>query len=602
MTRSPARGLANVVLGALALVGLGIACAPVKGAPLSDAPLNSGCPDRNSCEAYVVAGSKTAPTCNAGRCEFGRPDYSFTIVVAVPTSSLYAPGRTFVLTSTDVSAQPGVTPTNSRCIPPTCIALPELVQAAGKYRVTSATSEAVGYSLPDRTSLPVRVTFYPLLEGTSDEAVPLGIPADAVLTASRLIREGKEQPLEAKYIDTVSVGRFLRVSYPEPPFDAFFPPSFTQLGVSEPFFDEFLLGDAKTPLDDEKGDSRRANISRAEGLDGWRVWLIDPLTQRRVSTLHTLSGNDTSVVLHTTGWRQENSPNLKEDTEVIVAPPDSWIAVPRLQSRLVGGSGLESLAVPRLPAPAAVRGLVASGEGLVLTGIPAKVVFTSTRLRQFDGALQPLLKYSATVSTDGTGNFRTVLPPGLYDVTVEPEEGTGFAKSKETFDTSEGLAKTYRPPPRTIATGRVLLADGRPLSEADVIAIPSARSTTSSSTAPVPRPARTRTDREGGFGLEVDQGQYDLVVEPAGGTGFPRLVQARSFGAGTADLGEIVVAPPARLSFALRQPGVRGNPIVRAMVRVFAEPPGRGPPAVEIGRAMSDDKGDVEILLAQQPR
>ena len=600
MSWTSARLVANVVLGALVAIAIGVSCAPIKGASLSAAPLNEGCPDINRCEAYVVPSAKTPATCNDGRCELGRPDYPFTIVVDVPTSSFYAPGRTFVLTSADVSAQPGVTPINTACVPPLCVQLPELVAAEGKYRVTSAVAAAVGLPLPDGTSLPVKVSFFPLLEGTQNEAVPLGIPADALRTASRMIRKGKEQPLEVSYIDTVSVGRYLRVAYPEAPYDRYFPPAFTQLSVSERFLDDFVLGDPKTPLDDETGDSRRATISRAEGLDGWRVWLIDSATQRRISSIHTLIGTTMSVALHTSGWSQATSRALKEDIEVIVAPPESWLAVPRLQSRLVNGQGLEQLVVPPVAAPAAVRGLVANGEGSVLTGVPAKLLFTSTRVRLLDGTLQPLLRYSAEVSTDDTGSFRTVLPPGLYDVVVEPLEGTGFARSRDTFDTSAALAKTYRPVPRTVASGRVLLADGRALAEADVIALPSALAR--SSTSLLPRPARTRTDREGSFAFEVDQGQYDLVVEPAAGTGFPRVVQARSFGAGTSALGEIVVGPPSRLSFKLVDPSQVGNPIVRAMVRVFAEAPGRGPPAVEIGRAMSDDTGQVELLLPQQPR
>lgn len=589
----------HVASASLALVALGVACAPVKGAPLSEAPLNAGCPEQNRCDAYRVPGARTAAQCNDGRCDFGRPDYAFTIVVNVPTASFFAPGRSFVLTSADVSAQPGVTPSNPNCIPPSCVQLPDLVAAEGKYRTTAEASTAVGYPLPEGTSLPVRVSFFPLLEGTQDEAVAMGVPADALLASSRLIRKGKEQPLEVSYVDAVSVGRYLRVTYPEPPYDAYFPPAFTQLSVSERFLDDYVLGLPTTPLDDPGGTSRHATITRAEGLDGWRVWLIDSLTQRRISSLKTLTGKAAEVTLHTAGWSQITSPALKEGVEVIVAPPDSWIATPRLQSPVINGIGLEQLVVPSVPGPASVKGVVASGDG-ALTGIPAKVIFTSTRLRLLDGTLQPLLRYSTSVSTDDTGSFRTVLPPGLYDVTIEPAEGTGFAKSKDTFDTSTALAKTYRPPPRTLVSGRVLLADGRALAEADVLALPSKRA--ASSNALEPRPARTRTDRDGAFIFEADQGAYDLVVDPQAGTGFPRLVQARSFGAGTADLGEITVAPPARLSFKLLDPSQVGNPIVRAVVRVFAEAPGRGPPAVEMGRAMSDENGQVEILLAQQPR
>ena len=133
-----------------------------------------------------------------------------------------------------------------------------------------------------------------------------------------------------------------------------------------------------------------------------------------------------------------------------------------------------------------------------------------------------------------------------------------------------------------------------------MFAMPSERAAVG--TAVKPRPARGRTDQDGAFRLEVDQGQYDLVVQPQPGTGFPWLVQARSFATGTADIGQIVIAPPARVSFVLRDPTRNGNPIVRAMVRIFVEPAGRGPPLVEIGRAMTDEGGKCEILLAQQAR
>jgi hypothetical protein len=212
----------------------------------------------------------------------------------------------------------------------------------------------------------------------------------------------------------------------------------------------------------------------------------------------------------------------------------------------------------------------------------------------------PLLRYSTTVSTDLTGHFATVLPPGSYDVTIEPDFRTSFAKVKDTFDTSDGLAKTYRPPPRTVASGKVMLADGRPLALADIRAIPSNVPVTG--TAVKPRPAQTRTDLGGNFSFEVDQGQYDFVVDPQAGTGFPRLVQVRSFATGTAKLDTIVIAPPARLAFTVKDPSKNGNPIVRATVRVFAEPPNRGPPAIEIARSMTDELGQCEILLAQQPR
>jgi hypothetical protein len=481
------------------------------------------------------------------------------------------------------------------------------VATEGRYIVSKDAAAAVGLPLQDGTSLPVRVTLVPLVDSTLEEAATVGIPAVDVLTASlAVVPTGTIGiPPVIKYADAFSVGRYLRIAYPEPPYDQYFPPVFTTLSVSLPSVtDDFTLGfgvDAKSPLDDESGDTRRATVSRADGLDGWQVWLIESATGRRISSLRNLSGTTMEVRLDTVGQAQAGVRALKDGVAVIVAPPASFIGVPRLQSALVNGQGLEALNVPALPGPASITGVVALGSGTALTGIPSHLRFDSMSVRRKDGTPDPLLRYSTSVSTDDAGRFATVVPPGIYDVTIEPAERTGLSKMRDTFDTSAGLAKTYFPPPRTVVSGTVMLADGRPLAEADIRAIPS-NAPVSSSTAVKPRPAHARTDRAGAFSFDVDQGQYDFVVDPQAGTGFPRLVQVRSFATGTAKLDPIIIAPPARLSFTLKDPSRNGNPIVRAVVRVFAEPPNRGPPAIEIARSMTDDLGQCEILLAQQPR
>lgn len=48
-------------------------------------------------------------------------------------------------------------------------------------------------------------------------------------------------------------------------------------------------------------------------------------------------------------------------------------------------------------------------------------------------------------------------------------------------------------------------------------------------------------------------------------------------------------------------PGLNGNAILRATVRIFALAPGRGPPAVEIGRAMTDESGKCESFSPSRP-
>jgi hypothetical protein len=620
---------ASAVLSLVALVLVpSFACGPIVGTPLSDAPINACGTGQFSCDRYLVDGIAAKPQCTRddvtlkSRCDFGRPDYPYTVVVHVPDSSFFAPGRTFMLTNNDLTAQPGA-PVDRRCnLAEDCVRLPELVEVQGQYRATPAAAKVVGMELPEETSIPVRVAFVPFAPEEEVEAYPHGLPVDDLRFTSRLIQKAKGGPAEVSFLDAVSVGRYQRVLYPQPPFDAFFPPAFRSLAVSEAMIDDFVLGapaappvpngrpspcldnqECVTPLDADADQNRITTITREEGLDGWRVWLADDpaLGGRRLSAVKTLAGVEATVILHTVGAGQEANPALRDKVDVIIAPPEGSIAVPRLESRIVNGGpfGFRFLEIPPLPAPVSFTGVIAQGDG-ALTGIPSRLTFTSSGLFTREGESDTTLKYATAVFTDDTGHFATVLPSGRYEVTIEPTEGTGFSKATETLDTAATVARTFRPPPRTVAFGRAVLADGRPLSGADVIALPSAAPLVGG--AVEPRPARTRTDREGNFKFEVDQGEYNLMVDPQAGTDFPRVIQIRSFSGSSADVGEIIVAPPARLPIQLKDPSVTGNPIIRAVVRVFAELPGRGPPVLEIGQGMTDSDGRCEILLAPRPR
>ncbi len=611
MKRARAPALVALVLA------LSFACNPVVGAPLSEAPIND-CP-QFACERYFVNGAGAKAGCNSdettrrSRCDVGQPDYPFTVLVDVPDSSIYAAGRSLVMTSNDLKSQADPTRKCDAAVPGTsqCTRLPEMVAVEGTYRVTATAAAVLGVPSWAASSIPVRVTYVPFAPGSKTaEAATEGLPVRDRVTSSQAIPK-TDLTTEIKYVDTVSVGRYVRIAYPEPPFDAFFPPAISVLPVTQNVLDDFVLGvlaDTRgmppdkrvSALDDESGATRTTTVTRKEGLDGWRVWLIDKATRRRISTIKPLTGTKQLVVLHTVGANVPGTSTL-QDAFIVVAPPERWLAVPRLESAIINGAGLgvpTFFDVPELPPPTTLTGDVAHANGAVLTGIPSRLLFTSTGLGVLNAPSTSILKYSTAVSTDEAGHFATVLPRGFYDVTIEPAEGTGYSKVKRLVDTTVTLAKTFDPPARTSASGLVVLADGRPLSEADVLALPS---DTLDATTVKPRPARARTDREGKFRFEVDQGQYALTIDPQAGTDFPRTVQIRSFGTGTIDVGKIVVAPPARLAFVLRDTNrPLGNAIVHATVRVFAEAPGRG--TIEIGRAMTGDDGRVEILLAQQAR
>jgi hypothetical protein len=324
------------------------------------------------------------------------------------------------------------------------------------------------------------------------------------------------------------------------------------------------------------------------------VWLADETTGMRISSLRTLKGTEDVVRLDTVG-QGTGSGSIRDDVDVVVAPPDGSIAMPRLQSLLIGGAGLGALEYKSLPVPATLTGVVAVSIEAGHIGIQSRLSFSSTRIQTIDDEQLATMRYETTVSTDDSGHFATVLPPGTYQVTIEPAEGTGFGKVRKSIDIPGTTAVELEPPRRTNVHGRALLSDGRPLSQADIVASPSA-----SNVLP-PRAASTRTAEDGSFQLEVDQGTYEVRVVPAAGTGFPRYVAIQDVSSPDVDLGNLTVPAPMRLAFTIKDPSTNSNPIVRAVVRIFTQPT-EGAPAIELGMTTTDLDGYCEILLAEEPR
>ncbi len=562
----------------------GAACDDVVARPRSTAPLNASA--EFPCDRYESTPVKAQS--REGRCEVpGRPTFDFTIVVHVPETSHYAAGHTFVLSSANL-ARP--------------LKLPALGSVTGAYQVKRSVSDAVGYPLPDGQSIPVRAVYVPLGRDARDTFNP-ALPLDLLFASSSVIE--LDRPTVA-YVRSLPVGRWTRSFEPEPPFDAFFPPRIDEVTLTRggSVFDLVDIGGANGGLDDPTGTSRDAVVTRAEGLDGWQVWLQDHASGRRISTLKTLSGTEAKPRLDTTG----RGTSL-EGVDAIVAPPAGWIGVPRLLTPLIAGSGLQSLAYPTLRSPIALEGLVAANAGGgVLIAASSRVTFDSVSVLLPNGNAQPLLEYKTTVSTDDRGRFATVLPPGTYDVTVEPLEGTGFASLRRQMVIDDGKPITLSPSPRTRVRGVAVLTDGRPASRAEVLAM--AAPLVDASSQPRPRPARTRTDDTGAFTLDLDQGPYVITAIPEAGTGFPRVVVRTTIPfavTDAVDIGAIRIPPPTRLELELRDPSNLARPIVGARVRIFATPEPDATttavePALEIASAVTDSAGDVEILLAQRPK
>ena len=199
------------------------------------------------------------------------------------------------------------------------------------------------------------------------------------------------------------------------------------------------------------------------------------------------------------------------------------------------------------------------------------------------------------------------LPPGTYDVFIVPAVGANAAATDATLvvgaadycaveDVIRGGARDDQ--------GAARIADGRTLVGATVSALPSG-TLAGSYPRRWPRARTAPVASDGSFSLAVDPGVYDVLIEPAGGTGFPIVTAAnQSFASGaTVILAPMVVPAPIGLDVTLRDPG--GNAIVDADVRAFAVPagfvapaPGEPAPSIEIGHFRTDPTGALRLLLA----
>lgn len=606
------------------------ACTPIEPVPLSNAPVN-----RCGCDGYASAQVRCNPQAN--RCESGptgsRPTFPFFLAVHVPDSGFYGARQTFVLYSGE-----GGAPAFTRVSTPTaltnctratgCVALGGMSFVSSQYRVTESQSKRVGFPLTNNQLIPARVEFEPIASLDSPD-FSAGLPIESLFVSPRVGSDG------ASTSAAFPSGVYRRILYPEPPFDALFPPRATfdtdatgkpiestdrlrlpapppqsfrdpSRADYQPFVDTFVLSDGTI----DPGDTRSVSVQRAEGLDGWQVWVEDSSSKRRISTLKTLSGATQTLTMDTTGERRSPTNNgLGDAVQVVVAPPASYLAVPRFINPVNGGD-LGTIRVPSLPAPVRVLGSVVEPTAIGTLGYGAHISFESTTISTLRDP-NPLLHYSATVDTDDQGRFATLLPTGTYTVTVEPYPGTGFAKSRQLMiidretcvddpsDSNGCKALTLQPSKRTAVTGRVVLADMRPVAEATILAIPQ---TLTSSSLPKPGPNQTRASLEGRFFLELDQGPYSIVAIPKAGTGFPRVVTRVEIPPDAWDLSDIVVPAPISLSFTLRGGEWNERPVVNANVRVFALPGATNPTeAVEIGAGTTDASGLVEILLAPGP-
>jgi len=596
------RRAARAIVACGALLALGASCGPVVGQPLSRAPLNR-CGGATTCASFGEAAQCLDGICNQGGNVV--PSFVSFVVVHVPDTSIYAAGKTFLLPRSAIV--PSTSGQSRNCLPP-CVQLPSLSNVVGTYRVTTQAALDVGFPqlLPEGASLPVRAFYTLLLGPQGPTAESLALPVSSSMTLSRFFKKENAPDVVLEARSAVQLGSYARVASPEPPYDEYFPPVTASIGATT-FADDTLVGAATAPLDSPSGEYRRVTVRRSQGLEGYKVWLADSVSRQRISSLRPLSGVESTVRLDTVGQNVAGSSALRDGVDLIAAPPAGWLGVPSYRaSAKAFVVELPRIDFPTFPAPVSVSGFVAVADGGLFKGVASKVHLESQSVRDVDGTDWPQFNYRTTVASDDSGGFATVIPPGTYDVVVEPAEGTGFAKGRQpTLEITQSRSDLRLSPlPRSEVVGRAVLADGRPLAGAEVFANPS---TSLPAGILAPRPGHVRVADDGTFRMELDPGPYDFAVDPEAGSGFPRAISIRSIGSGRSDLGDIAVDPPTVVSMTFQAPNADVVILIpRAIVRVYAQAgasrgagSGSGTGAfVEIGQGMTDANGSCEILLA----
>ena len=160
--------------------------------------------------------------------------------------------------------------------------------------------------------------------------------------------------------------------------------------------------------------------------------------------------------------------------------------------------------------------------------------------------------------------------------------------------------------PLLAVTGQARVADGRPLAQATVIALPSqcpptaTSSGATSATDPscMPRSAATTTDAAGAYALALDPGQYVLSIRPVQGSNLPWVNHPLVVGQVAQVVPPVTIPAPVSVGTTLMDQSM--NPVSSAIVRVFTTPTATTPP-IELGQAVTGVDGSYDLYVALPP-
>ncbi|MDP9152458.1 MAG: hypothetical protein M3O36_21235 [Myxococcota bacterium] len=592
-------------LAPLNFVFAAFSCSSIAPTGASVAPANA-CPD-HPCVSYLQSGAP--PSCSEGVCITSELSAYMVLVVSLAEDAYFAPGRAYAVPYSHIFEAPAI----DGCAPPACARLPRAGTVNGNYLIDPQTASLLNWNLGNAgfTALPVHVTYrmlWPPGAPPQGEASAVGLPLGALNAQEAqasfpVAFPGPAQGPSIVYKTYLQPATYERTIAPDPPFDRAFPPDVDIVTVMSgdnsgenvsPALDvttrTTLAGDRTIPT---------FNLTRAEGLLGWTAYLRDATTKRVLSTVQPLSGTTATGVVLATSHHPLDKDALT-NAELVMAPPVER-AIPTGVFAPAGMLELPaSLTYVSLPAPVAVHGTVASVEG---GPVPAELVFEALGIDEL-GSSRPnatnfefVTRVRTFTDRQGGAAYSVVLPSGQYRFSVRPLDAFYQITVREPFtvgaSTSPSVARDVTVDLRRAVRGRASVADGRPLFGAMVDALPLSCFSAASQGC-LPRQGETTTAEDGSFTLSLDPGGYELRVQPLEGTNLPWSVQPILVGSTPLDLKPIVVPAPAHLGARLADPD--GNPVVKAIVRMF-DMPARGP-AIEVARTMTDSTGRYDLYVA----
>jgi hypothetical protein len=620
-----------VVLVALLLA---FACSPVQQTQTAYVAANY-CPE-HPCGAYVGA----VPTCSGGTCLVSPRFGNDVLFVSLPSHSYFAPDRTI--------AVPLPAPAMQCTTGATCTFLPDVALVRGAYSVSpQVQKDRLQYILNPQSAatMPVHVSYRPLWPpgsmSSGDDAIAVGLPLDPVEVDSTTNVDyldsnisgpaGGPSQMFATYLQP---GHYLRSITPQPPFDAVFPPDVRVVGVpGVPFEDDGMNVDstlAESGTDHPVTPTFSLTFGGSGNFDGWTALLRDQSTKQVLSNVVALGGAMVSGLVLATNHYPPDGDALS-NAELLLEPPPGqplpaavFATLPALVSQ--GGTLSATESYPALPSPMQVTGTLSAPDG---APVEADIVFEATGIavateRRPQGA--PCLlnttnfeyeaQASARIDASGSSRWAVTLPVGQYRVSIRPLDptpsppaapgpvpafGVTLVSAFSVGPTKEACAPPSDTALRVSATQQVegiaLVADGRPLSGAEVDAIPVECADGSAGAPCLPRPREAGTGDDGGFTLLLDPGgSYLLRVRPAGGTRLPWTYLQKPLAVTPGSMPTLGIVVPAPFSAGLTLQDPSANPIQDAIVRIFElHPSGRW---VEVGHAVTDASGHYEMYLA----